>query len=153
MSMLRIFLTSFFLAMFALSPAVAPLAPFTSSAMAQDDKKERRNRKAKEPEIVYIEFDPITVSIRGESRVEGLMSIRFSIEVIGYDKAEYVRDRKPRLSNAITMYLTRYARVGIDPKRKLNVAVIDTIMQRAVDNVLGDVKTDVMVLEVNSRVL
>jgi len=142
-ALLRIVCSGLLLALLSSAPSFAQ----------EEDERGRRGRAPKEPEVIYINFDPVTVSVRGESRVEGLISIRYALEVIGDDKAEYVRAQKPRLASTIVMYLTRYGNIGINPKKKVNVAVLDTIMQRAVDSVLVDTKTDVLVLEVNSRPL
>lgn len=86
---------------------------------------------------LFVEFDPFSVSIIQRTRVAGYLSVAFSLAVENEAAAQRVERMRPKLKDAIVRILSRVASSRLDVNRPVEVSLIQTYVQMAVDNVIG----------------
>jgi flagellar basal body-associated protein FliL len=96
--------------------------------------EEHKEDKAPSP---YIKLDDLNVTIFGDRRVRGIMTVTLSLEVAEPAKHDDVTQRQPILRDAYFRSVSRYAGSRVDLRRPVNIAQLGAILQNATDKVLG----------------
>lgn len=90
-----------------------------------------------QPELPYIKLNDINVTIFGDQRVRGMLTVAMSLEVTEPDKHAKVTADQPLLRDAYFRRLTRYAGSRSDLRRPINVTQLGAMLQQTTDKVLG----------------
>lgn len=94
--------------------------------------------------LLFIEFDPFSISIIQRTRVAGFLSVAFHLAVEDEETVLEVERLRPKLSDAVVRILSRVASSRLDVNRPVEVSLIQAYIQMAVDNIIGAGKARVL---------
>lgn len=97
----------------------------------------------------FIEFNPFSVSVIQRTRVAGFLSVAFQLVVESEEAAAEVERMRPKLNDAIVRILSRVASSRLDINHPVDVDLIRTYLQLAVDSVIGKAKAGVLMQTVS----
>lgn len=86
----------------------------------------------------YLDFDAFSVSIITDGRVDGQVSVKFSLAVADAEKRAEIERKSPRLRDAYLQVLSQVASTRLDPRRPVDPDLLDRYLQRVTDRLLGD---------------
>ncbi len=110
-----------------------------------------REKAASDPDALFVAFEPLSVTVLKDSRVHGLLAVSLNLAVRDAETLEKARKMQPRLRDAYVQVLTRLASTHIDISRPLNIGVLDAVLQRTSDRMLGDGQTDILIQSATLR--
>ena len=105
----------------------------SSPAHAADDANAAAGAQAS-----YLDFDAFSVSIITEGRIDGQVSVKFSLAVTDAGKRAEIERKSPRLRDAYLRVLSQVASTRLDPRRPVDPNLLDRYLQRVTDRLLGD---------------
>lgn len=92
----------------------------------------------------FVEFEPFSVSVIQRTRIAGFLSVAFSLAVESEAALQQVERLRPKLNDAIVRILSRVASSRLDVSRPVDVDLVRTYVQAAVDSVIGKDKARVL---------
>ena len=89
-------------------------------------------------EETYLDFDAFSVSIIHDGRVDGQVSVKFSLAVADAETRAEIERKSPKLRDAYLQILSQVAATRLDPRRPVDPELLDRYLQRVTDRLLGD---------------
>lgn len=102
-------------------------------ALAQDE-------DVSEPEVdnVFVEFQPISVAIIRDYRIQGQLAVTLFLSVNKASSVERIEELRPKLTDKLIQSLTRIANTRVSPNKPVDLQLIGRFLQTNVDEVLGE---------------
>ena len=88
-------------------------------------------------DTLFIEFPEMNVTLVERSRIDGIMTVRLSLEVFDAEGQGQVEHQRPRLQDAYVHTLTRLASARFDVRRPIDYALMGRYLQRDTNRILG----------------
>lgn len=95
--------------------------------------------------IIFVNFDSISVTIISDRKVKGILMVDFQLALKETEDRDLVEKLEPRVRSELIQALTRFAAARVDVKRIVNVDLLASRMQEAVDKVLGEGLAQVLI--------
>ncbi|MCG8503242.1 MAG: hypothetical protein MI755_01435 [Sphingomonadales bacterium] len=89
-------------------------------------------------DAAYLDFDAFSVSIITDGRVDGQISVKFSLAVADAEKRAEIERKSLKLRDAYLQILSQVASTRLDPRRPVDPDLLDRYLQRVTDRLLGD---------------
>lgn len=86
---------------------------------------------------VFVQFQPISVSIIREYRIRGMLAVTLFLSVDKASTVEKIESIRPKLRDGLVQSLTRVANTRVSPNRPVDLELIGRFMQKSVDDILG----------------
>lgn len=93
---------------------------------------------------IFMEFAPFSVSVIQRAQIAGYLSVAFDLAVEEEAVVQQVERLRPKVRDAVLLILTRVASSRLDVTRPVDVDLIRAYVQKAVNNVLGAGKAQVL---------
>lgn len=117
------------------------LVPNPLAAQDHDDES------ASPPETnLFADFRPVMVAVIREHQIRGHLGVDFALAVESADAMTEIDLLRPRLRDSIQHYLAGLASARINPRRPLDLDLVSSYIQKAVDEILGDGVAEVLII-------
>ena len=88
-------------------------------------------------DTLFIAFPEMNVTLVERARIDGIMTVRVSLEVFDAEAQGQVEHQQPRLQDAYIHTLTRLASARFDVRRPIDYALMGRYLQRDTNRILG----------------
>ncbi|RME65510.1 MAG: hypothetical protein D6782_06135 [Alphaproteobacteria bacterium] len=130
----------------ALPLAIAAMAPAWAGGSAKPDDGELS-------ESHFLKLQPMIVPVLQEHRMRGLVSVQISLQLSDAKTRERVEKMKPKLTDRYIIALNQLGQAVIEIDRPVNLPLIQQILQRSTDYVLGADVARVLIIDASSRAM
>jgi flagellar basal body-associated protein FliL len=95
---------------------------------------------------LFADFRPVMVAVIREHQIRGHLGVDFALAVTSADAMTEIDLLRPRLRDSIQHYLAGLASARINPRRPLDLDLVSSYIQKAVDEILGDGVAEVLII-------
>ena len=99
--------------------------------------KETGEAERTSADTLFIAFPEMNVTLVERARIDGIMTVRVSLEVFDAEAQGQVELQQPRLQDAYIHTLTRLASARFDVRRPIDYALMGRYLQRDTNRILG----------------
>ena len=101
----------------------------------------------------FVTIDPMIISILQGVQNTGLMSVTVRLKLEEESERADVENLRPKLRDRYVVLLSRLASSSLEIDRPLNIPRLQKLLQRETDKVVGEGKTELLIIDASTREL
>lgn len=101
----------------------------------------------------FVTIDPMIISILQGVQNTGLMSVTVRLKLEEESERADVESLRPKLRDRYVVLLSRLASSSLEIDRPLNIPRLQKLLQRETDKVIGEGKTELLIIDASTRAL
>lgn len=107
--------------------------------------------KTDDAENQFVKLQPMIVPVLQDKRMRGLVSVQVSLKLADPANREKVEQLKPKLTDRYILTLNQLGQTMIAIDRPVNLGLIQQVLQRGTDHILGADTASVLIIDASSR--